>query len=111
MGLQQQLIDMLRESFEVERAEADVLVLKPDGGTNRAPVRLLAPESSLADYAAKNATDGLAALGDVGSDNTGVLAALALLSVHIEETLSAPRGETVALLGVSSEGLDIQRIP
>lgn len=81
MGLQQRLIEMLGESFEVEREGADVLILKPrgsaDGAQSMPPVRLLAAELRLADYAGKNATDGLAALGEVGGDTSGALAALA----------------------------------
>ncbi|WP_426325475.1 hypothetical protein [Microbacterium sp. E-13] len=111
MGLQQRLVEMLCESFAVERAGADELILQRDWDTNRAPVRLVASEASLADYAAKNATDGLAALGEVGDDPTGALAALALLSVHIEETLAVPQGEAVTVLRVGSGGLDIQRVP
>ncbi len=111
MGLQQRLVHMLCESFAVERAGADELILQPDVHTNRAPVRLIASEASLAEYAGKNATDGLAALGEVGDDPTGAFAALALLSVHIEETLAVPPGEAVTVLHVGSGGLGIQRDP
>lgn len=111
MSLQQHLIAMLGESLEVEHTDADVLSLTASKGAGRAPVPLFAPESHLADYAATHAADGLAALGEVGDDSTGALAALALLSVHVDEALSSPQAETVARLSVSGAGLAVERIP
>jgi hypothetical protein len=110
MGLQRQLVAMLGDTFTVERAAADELILTPDGGDADVHVRLLAPEASLADYVASNAADGLAAVDDVGGDGSGATAALSLLSVHIEEELLSAGGESVSLLRVGADGLDVQRI-
>lgn len=108
MSLQQRLVGTLGEVFNVECEGADWLVLKPYGGAVHAPVRLFASESSLEQYTAKNAADGLAALGEVDDDNTGVAAALSLLSVHIEETVCAS-GEAVDVLSVIGPRLETSR--
>lgn len=101
MSLQRHLIAMLRETFPVERVGDDEFVIQPDG---RDPVRLIASDASLAGYTATHAADGLLALGDVGSDSSGVTASLALLSVHIGESIEAS-GRTVRLLTLESAGL------
>jgi len=68
---------MLSDWYAVERTETSGFAVRPSVG---APVRRLATEASLSEYASENAADGLVALSDVGDDSTGVLAALALLS-------------------------------
>lgn len=106
MSLQDRLATMLRDVFEVERVGADDFLLKRRTG---APVPLIASERDLTDYAKENASDGLSALGDVGDDGTGVIAALALLSVHIEESIEAAGDAPVTLLTVKGHSLSVQR--
>lgn len=100
---------MLRDSVAVERVEDDVLRLQLGGEAGHPTVRLFAPESGLAAYVANHASDGLAALGDVGDDTTGRVAALALLSVHIEEALAVAHGEAVPFIRVDGDGLRVER--
>ena len=49
------------------------------------------------------------ALGDVGDDSSGVLAALALLSVHVMETIETQDGDAVTHLSVANGALSVQR--
>ncbi|WP_454111922.1 hypothetical protein [Microbacterium aurum] len=106
MSLQHHLSVMLGDWFAVEGMDASGFVIRPTAG---APVRILATEASLSEYAARNAADGLMALGDVGDDSSGVLAALALLSVHIMETIEAQDGDAVTLLSVANGALSVRR--
>lgn len=106
MSLQQILITMLGDSFQIQRASADDFVVKPDGLD---PVRLHASEADLADYSASHAADGLLALGDVGDDTTGTTAAIGLLSVHIAEEIIASEDDRVTDLTVRGDGLDARR--
>ncbi|WP_454129649.1 hypothetical protein [Microbacterium aurum] len=106
MSLQDRLATMLRDVFEVERVGADDFLLRRRTG---APVPLIASERDLTDYAKENASDGRSALGDVGDDGTGVIAALALLSVHIEESIEAGGDVPVTLLTVKGHSLSVQR--
>lgn len=103
---QDRLAMMLRGVFEVEQVGADDFLLKRRSG---APVRLITSELALSDYAKKNASDGLMALGDVGDDKTGEVAALGLLSVHIEESIEAGGDLPVTLLTITNQGLSVQR--
>lgn len=107
MGLQQKLLDMLGDSFQIERVSADDFLVKPDGFNS---VRLHASEADLADYSALHAADGLLALGDVGGDGSGVTAALGLLSVHIAEEITASGDQRIVGLTVRGGGLDIRRV-
>ena len=43
-----------------------------------------------------------------GDDSFGVLAALALLSVHVVEAVEAPSGDPITLLEVSSDALSMR---
>ena len=98
---------MLGDWFAVEGMDARGFIVRPTAG---APVLILATEASLSEYAARNAADGLMALGDVGDDSSGVLAALALLSVHIMETIEAQDGDAVTLLSVANGVLSVRRM-
>ena len=106
VSLQHHLSVMLGDWFAVEGMDASGFIVRPTAG---APVRILATEASLSEYAARNAADGLMALGDVGDDSSGVLAALALLSVHVMETIEAQDGDAVTLLSVANGALSVQR--
>lgn len=90
----------------MEGMDASGFVIRPNAG---APVRILATEASLSEYAARNAADGLMALGDVGDDSSGVLSALALLSVHVMETIETQDGDAVTHLSVANGALSVQR--
>lgn len=106
VSLQHHLSVMLGDWFAVEGMDASGFIVRPTAG---APVRILATEASLSEYAARNAADGLMALGDVGDDSSGILAALALLSVHIMETIETQDGDAVTLLSVANGALCVQR--
>lgn len=106
MSLQQKLINMLGDSFQIQRVGADDFVVKPDGLN---PVRLHASEQDLADYAASHAADGLLALGDLDGDTSGTTAAIGLLSVHVTEEIIAADDERVADLAIRGDGLVVRR--
>ena len=107
MSLRDRLIAMLRDTFEVQHAgDADLAV------TARGRViPLRASEPDLAAFASAHTDDGLAALGEVGDDPTGTIAALALLSVHIEEAIEVSHDRPVARLRVGVDGLIVERTP
>lgn len=106
MSLQQKLITMLSDSFQVQRVGADDFTVKPDGLN---PIRLHASEQDLADFAVSHAADGLLALGDVDGDTSGTTAAIGLLSVHVTEAIVASDDERAADLAIRGDGLVVCR--
>lgn len=108
MNRQEQLIATLSEVFEVEQSDAISFTIRMPGYQNL-PSQLTASESDLVAYAEKNALDGLNALGAIGEDSTGRVAAIGLLAVHIEEAIASAAPHAM-ILRVLPEGLDERRV-
>jgi len=106
MRLQELLLTMLADTFEVERVGPSDFTLKPQG---RPLVSITATERDLVEFATRHASDGLMALGAVGDDDTGTVAAIALLSVHVDEAIEATGGDSLRLLTVTGAGLEVHR--
>ncbi len=101
------LVGALAGILGVRRWDDDAFELLGDDGT---AARLLAPEPALRDYLRLTAADGLAALGAVGGDRTGIAAAAALLSVQLEEEFTAASAQGVLrCVRVRADRLEVLR--
>jgi hypothetical protein len=106
VSLQELLIAALSEVFHVDQTSDDDLLLRPAGQPDGAAAVLVAAESDLAGFAERNAADGLAALGPVGGDPTGLTAAIGLLAVHVEESIGSDSLVEVTRMRVLPNGLE-----
>lgn len=110
--LQRRLIEGLGASADVTRVDADSFQINRLGAAAfERPVRLWAPPDLLREYASRHRADALIALGPVGGDENGWLAAVALLSVHVEEELAAarPGKSPIRSIRLTTDGLRLER--
>lgn len=77
----------LADVYAVERVSTHQFLLTPRVSDPRSGVLLVAEESAVDERLQSLRSDALHALGPVGGDATGRIAAAGLLAIHIEEEL------------------------
>ena len=107
MDARSRLLDALRQARDVEPNGSDSFRLSVRADAARPPVVLVVSARSASARAEALAHDGLAALGEVGGDATGLIAGVGLLAIHIEEVIDSDPDVTRITVGES--GLLVER--
>ena len=93
----------LSEAFGIEHPDDHGFFLRRTSGP---PVRVVAAEQDVAARARAIAPDALLALGEIDDDPSGMMAAVGLLAIHVEELVdSQPAASVVRITrdGVQGE--------
>ena len=85
MNYRERLTAALGEAFAVVSQRDDALVLADDGRQ----VEVIGTEDDIASLVTRLAHDGVAALGEVGGDTSGMSAGVGLLAIHLEELIAS----------------------
>lgn len=86
MSVRKKLETTLSEAFRVESPDDRVFLLGRPAGS---PVRVVASEADVAARARLIAPDALLALGEIDDDRSGMMAAVGLLAIHVEELVAS----------------------